>query len=423
MKAYIVSLGCPKNLTDTETIMSKLSLEGYRFTTYPSHADLILVNTCAFIQSAKQEAIDTILELAKYKAQGKGRRPKAKGKCKYLIVAGCLPQRYKHELPKLLPEVDAFIGTPKRFAEIPRSSKFKARSSKLLKATPPWFAYVKIAEGCSNRCSYCAVPLIRGPLKIRPVKDILNEVKLLAKTGVKEIIYVAQDTTAHPKFTDLLQKTAKIKGIRWIRVMYAHPAQVTDKLINLIAQEKKIVKYLDLPIQHVHDKILKQMKRRYLRQDLENLIFRIRRRKIAVRTSVIVGFPGEGETEFQELLDFIKKVKFARLGVFTYSQEEGTPASKMRGQVSESKKNQRLKRLMRLQARISKENNNKMVGKTLNILIERRVQNGFVGRSPLDAPEIDGSVFVSTRKSLKPGDIARVRITDARTYDLIGCTP
>ncbi|MEE8638455.1 MAG: 30S ribosomal protein S12 methylthiotransferase RimO [Candidatus Margulisiibacteriota bacterium] len=407
MKAYIVSLGCPKNLTDTEAIMGKLALEGYRFTNKPSQADLILVNTCAFLESAKQEAIDAILDLAKWKQ---------KGKCKYLIAAGCLPQRYKHKLPKLLPGVDAFIGTPQRFLN------YKAPR---IKATPPWFAYVKIAEGCSNRCSYCAVPLIRGPLRIRPTQDILKEVRLLAKTGVKEIIYVAQDTTAYPKFAVLLRKTARIKSLRWIRVMYAHPAHVTDELLDVMATRKKIVKYLDLPIQHACDKILQKMKRRYKRQDLENLIFRIRRQipKIALRTSVIVGFPGEGEAEFKELLDFVRKVKFEKLGVFTYSKEEGTPAIKMRGQVSEHKKIERFHKLMRVQSRISKEHNKKMVGKRLNIMIERTARGGFIGRSPMDAPDIDGSVFVRSRKSLKPGGIVKARITGAKTYDLIGCTP
>lgn len=406
MKAYIVSLGCPKNLTDTEFLMSKLAQEGYSFTNEPSQADLILVNTCAFLQSAKHEAIDTLKELAKYKN---------KGKCKYLIAAGCLPQRYKHECPELLPEVDAFIGTPKRFAT----------KGKVIKATAPWFAYVKIAEGCNNKCAYCVVPKIRGPLRIRPVKDIINEVKVLVKAGVKEIIYVAQDTTAHPKFPTLLRKTARIKGIRWIRIMYAHPAHVTDKLIKVIASERKIVKYLDLPIQHAHDKILNRMKRRYKRQDLYTFILKIRRKipKIALRTSVIVGFPGEGEAEFEELLAFIRKVKFQKLGVFTYSKEEGTPAAKMRGQVSGKIKQERFHKLMQAQASISKELNKKLIGKTLDTIIERIDQGNFVGRSYLDAPDIDGTVFVKSNESLTPGEIIKVRITGAKTYDLIGCTP
>ncbi|MFC1568281.1 MiaB/RimO family radical SAM methylthiotransferase [Candidatus Margulisiibacteriota bacterium] len=401
MKAYVVSLGCPKNLTDTESLMSKLAGEGYSFTNDPAKADLILVNTCAFLQSAKKESLETIKELSKYKK---------KGNCSYLIAAGCLPQRYKHELPELLPEVDAFIGTPQKFNKI----------SKLLKATLPWFAYVKIAEGCNNRCAYCVVPRIRGKLRTRKMADVLKEVKLLAKSGVKEVIYVAQDTTAYPKFPELLRKTARIRGVRWIRVMYAHPAHVSDKLIETMAREPKIVKYLDLPIQHCHDKILRRMRRRYERRDLENLIRKLRRRKIALRTSVIVGFPGEGEAEFQELLDFLKRVKFDRLGVFTYSREPGTPAFKMRGQVSATKKQERSHKLMRLQARISQGLNKKMIGKTINTLIERIVRNGYIGRTYADAPEIDGSVLVKSQKFLKPGEIIKVRITDAKTYDLIG---
>jgi ribosomal protein S12 methylthiotransferase len=406
MKAYIVSLGCPKNLTDTEVLMGKLIEEGYRFTNKPSEADLILVNTCAFLQSAKKEAIETIQELAKHKA---------KSKCKYLIAAGCLPQRYKHECPDLLPEVDAFIGTPGKFQE-----EAKGPRPKVIKATPPWYAYVKIAEGCDNRCAYCVVPRIRGRLRTRKMSDILKEVKLLAKTGVKEVIYVAQDTTAYPEFHKLLRKTARIRGVRWIRVMYAHPAHVTEELIRTMAAEKKIVKYLDLPIQHCCDKILKKMRRRYERQDLEDLIENLRRRNFVLRTSVIAGFPGEGEAEFKELLGFIKKVKFDRLGVFTYSREPGTPAHNMRGQVSEKRKQERFHKLMRLQARISKGLNEKMIGKTLDTLIERTVRNGYIGRSCMDAPDIDGSVLVKSDKFLKPGEIIKACVTGAGTYDLIG---
>ncbi|NQT29398.1 MAG: MiaB/RimO family radical SAM methylthiotransferase [Candidatus Saganbacteria bacterium] len=417
MQAFIVSLGCPKNLTDTELLMGKLKTEGYSFTNNPSKADLILVNTCAFIQSATQESIETIRELAKYKRsgqkQGQIRGRGQGGKCKYLIVAGCLPQRYKHKLPKLLPEVDAFIGTPAGFKD--------KDEDKIIKATPPWFAYVKIAEGCNNRCSYCAVPMIRGKLKIRPVRDIIDEVKFLAKTGVKEIIYVAQDTTAHPKFLTILRKTAKIKGVKWIRVLYAHPAHVSDKLLDFMAKNKKIAKYIDLPIQHINDKILGKMGRGVSRAKLSNLIEKIRRRKLALRTSVIVGFPGEGEAEFLELLDFIKKVKFQRLGVFTYQREEGTPAYNLRGQVSAKKKEERFHKVMRAQARISRELNTKLIGKTLSVIVERNINGMVVGRSQMDAPDIDGSVFVKSSKSLIPGKVVGVHITGAKTYDLIGC--
>jgi len=411
MKAHIVSLGCPKNLTDTEALMTKLASEGYSFTDNPKEADLILVNTCAFLQSAKQEAIDTLKDLARYKKTGK---------CKYLIAAGCLPQRYKHECPKLLPEVDAFIGTPRKFP----STDYRLPSTRI-KASPPWFAYIKIADGCNNRCAYCAVPMIRGPLRIRPVKDIINEARMLAKAGVKEIIYVAQDTTAHPKFPEILRKTARIKQVKWIRIMYAHPAHVTDKLINVIAKEKKILKYLDLPIQHVSDKILRRMKRRYERLELENLISKIRRKipNLALRTSVIVGFPGEGEAEFNELLAFIKQVKFDRLGVFTYSREPGTPAYNMRGRVQTKVKQARLDKVMRAQARISRDQNQKMINRTLDIIIERSSPTGYIGRSYMDAPEIDGTVLVRSTKSLKPGEIVKTRIKSAGTYDLSGLTP
>ena len=403
-KAYVISLGCPKNQVDTESLMTKLAQEGYSFTNNPKQADLILINTCAFIKSAKEESIDNILEMAKYKKQGK---------CKHLIVAGCLPQRYKYELPKLLPEVDAFIGTPTEFSNFEFSN---------VQISPPWTAYVKIAEGCNNRCNYCVIPSIRGKLRIRPMLGILKEVKALAKSGVKEIIFVAQDTTVYPQLPKLLKMTAKIKGVSWIRLLYAHPAHVSDALIETMANEKKIVKYLDLPIQHVSDKILTSMNRRYMRQDLENLISKIRRKipKIALRISLLVGFPGEGKQEFQELLAFIKQVKFSRLGVFTYSKEEGTPAYIMRGQVSEKKKQERLQMIMQAQACIASELNQALIGQTLDILIEGAGQGCFIGRSYLDAPGIDGTVLVSSKNTIKPGEIVKAKIKRATTYDLIG---
>ncbi|MBN2058251.1 MAG: 30S ribosomal protein S12 methylthiotransferase RimO [Candidatus Saganbacteria bacterium] len=410
MKAYIVSLGCPKNLVDTEGLMTQLAKMGHFFTSEPKEAELILVNTCAFLQSAKQEAIDTIKKLAQWKK---------KGQCRYLIAAGCLPQRYKHKCPELLPEADAFIGVPQKFSPEPKTQNLEPR----IKATPPWFAYVKIAEGCNNNCAYCVVPMIRGKLRTRKIKDIMSEVKLLANSGVKEIIYVAQDTTVYPNFPSLLRKTCRIRGVKWVRVMYAHPAHISNKLIRVMAAEKKIVKYLDLPIQHVNDRILKLMKRRYLRLELEKLISRIRREipSLALRTSVIVGFPGEGEAEFNELLAFIKQVKFSRLGVFTYSREPGTPAYKMRGQVSGRTKQARLDRIMRAQARVSWEQNQKMIGTTIETIIERSAQGGYIGRTAMDAPDIDGTILVRSTKTLKPGQIVSVRVKKAKTYDLIGC--
>jgi len=391
MEVYIISLGCPKNLTDTEVLMGKLVSSGHEIINDPSQAEMIIINTCAFLKTARDEAYAVIKEMAKYK--------------KKLYIAGCLP-RWNREFHSQVPShmIDGIIDSINLYScKDPR-----------IKATPPWYAYVKIAEGCNNKCSYCLIPKIRGKLRIRKVPDILEEVKGLAKRGVKEIIYVAQDTTAHSKFPFLLQKTAKIKGIRWIRVMYAHPAHVSDELIETMAREKKIVKYLDLPIQHACDKILARMNRRYTRLDLFNLISKIRRQipEIALRTSVIVGFPGEGNAEFSELYDFVREVKFDRLGVFTYQREEGTPAAKMRGQGSFK----RLDKLMRLQARISKEKNNTLIGKTLETIIE----GANMGRTFRDAPEIDGQVLIKKSRSLKPGEIKKIRITGARTHDLIG---
>jgi len=407
MKVYLVSLGCPKNLTDTEVLMGKLVAAGNEITTTPSEAETIVVNTCAFIKTARKEAISTIKKMAAWKK---------KGNCKKLYIAGCLPKWMRGNRPDLSGLVSEQID-----GEIDSIGLFNYCSPRI-KATPPWFAYVKIAEGCNNYCSYCLIPAIRGKLRQRKVADILEEVKNLAKRGVKEIIFIAQDTTAHPKLAQILKRAAKISGIRWIRLMYAHPAHLTDEVIKVMAREKKIVKYLDLPIQHVSDKILKLMNRPDPSgQHLEDLIVKIRRKipEIAIRTSVIVGFPGEGEAEFEELIDFIRKVKFERLGCFTYQKEEGTPAAKMGGQVSEKVKIKRFQKLMRVQACISRKR--KMIGKTLETIIERTARGGFVGRSCMDAPDIDGSVFVRSNRSLKPGEITRVRVTGARTYDLFGC--
>ena len=408
MKVYFVSLGCPKNLTDTEVLMGKLTAAGHTITIQPSEADMIIINTCSFLKTARNEALATIKEMAKWKK---------KGKCKKLYIAGCLP---KYPSPSCLPAGKVGNWTLDIDGVIDSIGLFDYCTPR--KATPPWTAYVKIAEGCNNCCSYCLVPSIRGKLRLRKIGDIIKEVEILAKKGVKEVIFIAQDTTAHPDLPEILHKAARIRGIRWLRIMYAHPAHVTDKLIAVMAKERKIVKYLDLPIQHAHAKILRLMKRRYDGPDLENLISKIRRQipKIALRTSVIVGFPGEGEAEFQELLNFIRKEKFARLGCFTYQKEEGTPASKMREQVSEKIKIERANKIMRAQGRVSRELNRKLVGQTLNILIEKAIKDGFRGRSVMDAPEIDGSVFVSSSKTLKPGEIVSARVTGARTYDLFG---
>jgi len=405
MKAYLVSLGCPKNLTDTEVLMGKLAAAGYEITTNPAQADMIIVNTCAFLKTARDEAIKTIKEMARWKK---------KGKCKQLLIAGCLPKYLNSSFVIR----HSSLGIDGAIDSIGLFNYCTPR----IKATPPWYAYVKIAEGCNNYCSYCLIPSIRGKLRFRKTADIINEVKGLAKRGVKEIIFIAQDTTAYPKLAPLLSKTAKIPGIKWIRIMYAHPAHLTDNVIKVMAKEKKIVPYLDLPIQHASDKILGLMNRRYTRRDLEILILKIRRLipKIALRTTVIAGFPGESEADFGELLDFIRWARFERLGCFAYQREKGSPASKMRGQVPESVKIKRVNELMRAQARVTRELNNKMIGRNLEVLIERASRGGFSGRSYMDAPDIDGSVSVNSKKYLSPGELVRVRVATARTYDLIG---
>lgn len=406
MKAHLVSLGCPKNLTDTEVLMGKLVASGYEITADPAKADIIIINTCAFLKTARAEAICTIKEMAKWRSKGKK-----------IYIAGCLPKYLNSSLGIRHSSLSRLVD-----GEISSIGLFDYCAPRI-KATPPWTAYVKIAEGCGNYCAYCLIPSIRGKLRLRPAADILKEVKQLAERGVKEVIFIAQDTTAHPQLATILSRSARLPGLRWIRLMYAHPRHLTDRVIKVIAREPKIVKYLDLPIQHASDKILGLMDRRYTRHDLVNLITKIRRQipQIALRSSVIAGFPGEGETEFQELLDFIREVKFERLGCFTFQREKGTPAFKMRGQVSGRVKIKRFQKLMRAQARIAREKGNKMIGRTLDIMIERAVRGGFNGRSYMDAPEIDGTVFASTDKSLKPGEIVKVRVTKARTYDLYGC--
>jgi ribosomal protein S12 methylthiotransferase len=404
MKAYIVSLGCPKNLTDSEVLMGQLSDAGYEITLDPSAADIIIVNTCAFLKSARDESLGVIKEMSIWKK---------KGRCKKLYVAGCLPKYYKSiKNPARPSQVDGFIDSTGLFdCRVPR-----------IKATNPWFAYVKIAEGCNNRCSYCLIPAIRGGFKTRGSDDILKEAKNLANRGVKEIIYVAQDTSAYPGFANLLKKTAKIKGIEWIRIMYAHPKHLTNDVINAIAQEKKIVKYLDMPIQHASNKILDLMNRKYTLKDVEGLISRARKKvpKIAIRTSFIVGFPNETNKDFKELVSFVKAVKFDRLGVFPYSRESQTKAGRMKAQISEKIKQERVDKLMRLQAGISKEKNKNLVGNTIYTIVEKENKSHYIGRSYRDAPEIDGSVSIKKTKNLRLGSIVPVRIKKATSYDLAG---
>lgn len=410
MKACIISLGCPKNLTDSEVLMGKLACAGYSFTDKIKDADLVVINTCAFLKSARDESISTIKKISKQRKKG------AK-----IYIAGCLPEYYKNQV-KEPSRRSVGTGSVEKLSDgiIDSIDLFDSHSPRI-KATNPWTAYVKISEGCNNHCSYCLIPKIRGKLKNRPIKDILSEVKALAKRGVKEIIYVAQDTTAYPYFPALLHKTTNIKGLRWIRVMYAHPAHITDKLINTIASHGKICKYIDLPVQHICDKILKSMKRGVTASQIINIIDKLRRKKIAIRTSLIVGYPGETEEDFNNLVDFVRKVKFERLGVFKYSREEGTPAYNMRGQVPEKVKNYRFHKLMALQKKISGELNKKLIGKVLDVLIEKIGSEIASGRTYMDAPEIDGSVKLNFNSRLARGKFVKATVTRANAYDLAAC--
>ncbi len=397
MKINIISLGCPKNLTDTEVLLGKFQSLGYQITNNLRSADIIIVNTCAFLKSARDEAIETIKKVNEQKKDGQK-----------IYIAGCLPK-----VASQLPKVDGIIDSIDLFDhKIPR-----------VKATPPWTAYVKIADGCDNRCSYCLVPKIRGRFRSRKIEDILAEVKLLVEKGVKEIILVAQDTTMYgidiygkSMLSKLLKKLAKIDGLEWVRVMYTHPAHLTNDVIEIIATEDKICKYIDLPIQHICDRILGLMRRRVIRRDIEVLIEKLRSIKnLAIRTSLIVGFPTETKEEFRELLDFIEGVRFERLGVFKYSREVGTPAYNLRGQVPEGEKVSRFRQVMLIQRKISKEFSKNMVGRSLKVLVEKK----GVGRSYMDAPEIDGSVITNNPK-VTPGEFVNVKITGSKIYDLVG---
>lgn len=396
MKAHIISLGCPKNLSDSEVLMGKLFGAGYTFTNDIKIADIIVINTCAFLKAARVESIETIKNAIKKK------------KCSAKIyIAGCLP-KLKKKLSSL--KIDGTIESIGLFDS----------STPKIKATNTWTAYVKISEGCNNNCSYCLIPKIRGKLKLRKVPDILKEVDYLAKNGTKEIIFIGQDTTAHPDLINILRAASKIKGIHWIRLMYAHPVHLSDPLINLIAENKKICKYIDLPLQHICDNILKNMRRGILSSASKLLIKKLRQKihNLCLRTSFIVGFPGETEKYFEELLSFVKVFKFERLGVFKYSKEKGTRAYNMRGQVPNKVKNSRFQKLMSLQSQISLELNKKLIGQIFDVLVEKSGKDFCIGRTFMDAPEIDGSVKI-LNNGLKPGNFVKAKIISCSSYDLV----
>lgn len=434
MKIYIDTLGCPKNFNDSEVAAGLLEQAGHRIIADPRQADVILVNTCGFIHDAKTESIERIFQMAEYKERGT-----------ILAVSGCLSQRYEEELYQEMPEVDLFLGVndyerlPGILRNFRKGSREKYRSdySREFLETPfrklaenPYTATIKIAEGCDNVCAYCVIPQIRGKYRSREQEAIVKETELLAQKGCRELILIAQDVTAYgmERYGDfalprLLRKLCRIEGLRWIRLMYCYEDRITDQLIEVMAQEEKICKYIDIPLQHISDKILKAMNRRSTSAGIRKTIERLRSAMpdIHIRTTFITGFPGEDETDFEELLDFVEETRFDRLGVFTYSKEEGTAAAEMDRQVDEDVKAARQDAIMRTQLDISLENNRKKIGSRLEVLVEERDEDGsYVGRTRYDAPEIDNSVIFSSKRNPAPGDFITVEITDGFDYDLTG---
>ena len=435
---YLVSLGCAKNLVDSQVILGTLLKAQYPAASVPARAEIIIINTCSFIEEAKKETIETIFEFAQYKKSGT---------CKFLIVTGCLPQRYGKPLCKLLPEVDVFIGTGEfyRIKEVIESLTQAKPIFQFYLGKPlylyddttdrvntsfPGSAYIKIAEGCSHCCSFCIIPKIRGRFRSRNPDSVLREALNLAAQGVKEVNLVAQDTTMYgrdfsPKtdLTFLLRRLALVEGIEWIRVLYANPQNINNELIKVIKEEEKICNYFDISLQHIHPEILKAMKRKYNPQFIYDLIAKIRDRipEVTIRTTLMVGFPGETESQFNELVALVKHVKFDRLGVFSYSNEEGTLAANLSNQVNGKIKEKRRKLIMVLQARISREKNRKLIGSVQKVLIERREHSKIIGRISSQAPEVDGQTFVEKEQhDLIPGEMYNIRITQTGVYDLEG---
>lgn len=444
MKIGVVSLGCPKNLVDSETMLGLIHEENYEITNDPSEAEIIIVNTCGFIESAKEESINTILQMAEYKKSGS---------CKYIIVTGCLSQRYAEDLFKELPEADAIAGVEvydeigsiikrvmngERFIMLERSKPDVIYTSKetflpRILTTPSYTAYLKIAEGCDNCCSYCAIPKIRGPYRSKPMEQVLKEAKALADNGVKELIVVAQDTTRYGEdlpggkllLADLLKELNKIESLKWIRVMYCYPNNFTDELIETFASLDKVCKYVDLPLQHASNRLLASMNRYDTREEVETLLAKLRKRipGIVIRTTFIVGFPGETDADFEELKEFVEQQRFENAGVFAYSQEEGTVAGAMPNQIPDEIKQERYHELMALQAQISEEIHKDTEGQTLEVLVEGIEEDGsglHYGRSYREAPDIDGLVFIENPGDIKPGCFVKVNILQGFTYESVG---
>lgn len=435
MNVGFISLGCSKNLVDTEIAIGIFKNKKYNIVNDPKQADIIVINTCGFIESAKEEAINTILEMAEYK----------KNRCKVLIAMGCLVERYKEELEKAIPEVDLFIKFSeyddicKKLEEVLENKGYSTQQDynrlenyiDRVITTGKKTAYLRIAEGCSNRCTYCAIPYIRGPLKSRTMEDIIEEAKYLAQNGYEEIIVIAQDTTKYgvdlykePKLAELLQKLSEIDGIRWIRFLYAYPETITDELIKVVKENDKICKYFDIPLQHISNSVLKIMNRKSNEESIKNLISKIRKEipDVVLRTSLIVGFPGETKEDFEKLYNFVRETKFDKLGVFMYSKEDGTPAEKLPNQIHGNTKKARYNKIMSIQQEISRENLGKRIGKEYEVLVENITfdKKYYVGRTKMDVPEMDGVVYIenSSNKDLI-NQFIKCRIIDVRQYDLI----
>ena len=435
MKIGMVSLGCPKNLVDSEVMLGLIREKQLEITNDPAEADLIIVNTCGFIESAKEESINTVLQMAEYKQNGS---------CKYLVMTGCLGQRYADELFESMPEVDAIVGTDsftdigwvidqvllgKRLKHLQKLESKNVTIPPRMLTTPTYMAYLKIAEGCDNCCSYCIIPQLRGPYTSRPYDEVMAEAKALAESGIKELIVVAQDTTLYGKDTtgklllpQLLHDLNALEGIQWIRVMYLYPNNFTDELIEAFATLDKVCKYIDIPLQHASDRLLSSMNRYDTRAQVEELLEKLRTRipGITIRTTFIVGFPGETEEDFAELLDFVEKQRFENAGVFQYSQEEGTVAGAMENQIAPEIKENRYHELMALQAGISEEIHQEREDVELDVLVEGFDEDNLAyGRSTHEAPDIDGTIFIENAEGLKVGDMVRVRILQGFTYEMV----
>lgn len=437
MKIMFVSLGCDKNLVDSEKMLGMLADRGFEFTDDETEAEVAVVNTCTFIHDAKEESINTLIEMGQYKTEGK---------LKALIATGCLAQRYHEEIRAEIPEVDAILGTTaiehivEAVDEVLKGQKTEhlediqylaATKGRRVVTTGGHFAYLKIAEGCDKFCTYCIIPKVRGRFRSVPMEDLLTEARDLVAQGVKELILVAQETTLYGKdlygkkcLAELLHKLCEIEGLYWVRILYCYPEEIDDELIAAIRDEEKVVPYLDLPIQHASDRILKRMGRRTSNEDLRNIIGKLRAEipEIALRTSLITGFPGETQEDHEELYRFVDEMEFDRLGVFTYSQEENTPAAGLPDQIDEELKASRRDEIMELQQAIAFEKAEDMVGQVLWCMIEGKVsdENVYVGRTYKDAPNVDGYIFVQTSATLMTGDFVRVQVTDSNEYDLIG---